>query len=184
MCLSLGIIVISLSTTAPCAQEIFTWLDEKGIRHFSDTPQKGADVVILPNLKANTPTSLPLEPPVLEPSALKSTILEPPAFESSSFKPLSLTILNPQHDMTIRSNQGIIMVQLKSNRPLGSAEHVQLLLDGKPYGAPQRNLDWRLNNIDRGTHTLTVQTIRNGKLIASASPITVHLHRASVSPSN
>ncbi|WP_241214341.1 DUF4124 domain-containing protein [Vibrio alfacsensis] len=175
MRLSFAIILISSSTTAPCTQKIFTWLDEKGVRHFSDTPQKGAEVTVLPNVKVNTST------PALNHRA-SFALNELP--EHTQQKPLSLKMLKPQHDMAIRSNQGIITVQLKSNRPLESTEQVQLLLDGKPYDAPQHNLDWRLNNIDRGTHTLAVQTIRNGKLIASTIPITVHLHRASVSPSN
>ncbi len=172
---SFAIILISFSTAAPCTQEIFTWLDEKGVRHFSDTPQKGAEVTVLPNVKVNTST------PALNHRA-SFALNELP--EHTQQKPLSLKILEPQHDMVIRSNHGIITVQLKSNRPLESTEQFQLLLDGKPYGTPQHNLDWRLNNIDRGTHILAVQTIRNGKLIASTIPITVHLHRASVSPSN
>ena len=91
-------------------------------------------------------------------------------------------MLTPQHDETIRSNNGLINIQLEANRKLGIGEQLQLILDGKPYGAPQSRLTWLLSNIDRGTHTLAVQAKRSGKLIASTSPITVHLHRASIKP--
>ncbi|EEY45134.1 hypothetical protein VMA_003213 [Vibrio mimicus VM223] len=54
------------------------------------------------------------------------------------------------------------------------------MMDGRPYGAPTNQPVWELKNIDRGTHTFTIQAIENGKLIASSSIITVHLHRATV----
>ncbi len=78
-------------------------------------------------------------------------------------------MLTPQHNETIRSNRGIINIQLETNRKLGIGEQLQLLLDGKPYGAPQSHMTWQLNNIDRGTHTLAVHAKRSGKLIASTS---------------
>jgi hypothetical protein len=68
--------------------------------------------------------------------------------------------------------------QLQGHLKVGQT--IQLLLDNRPYGAPQVHTLWLMKNIDRGTHTLTLQIIENGKIIASSNTITVHLHRASV----
>ena len=53
-----------------------------------------------------------------------------------------------------------------------------------------RNLGWEgpyfvdadhinLSNVDRGSHTLTVQIVREGEVVSQSQSITVHLHRAS-----
>jgi len=59
-------------------------------------------------------------------------------------------------------------------------EQLQLIMDGKTLGAPSTKTVWQLENIDRGTHSFSIQAVGSGKVIASSSLITVHLHRASV----
>jgi len=177
LCALSGLLIVSVSP----AQVAYTWVDENGVVHFSDTSNQGAKAIALPNLKASAPApefesteSIPLQ--------RKSSKNTPSKPEKTTDKPLTLqlSMLAPQHNETIRSNRGIINIQLESNRKFGIGEQLQLLLDGQPYGAPQNHMTWQLNNIDRGTHTLAVHAKRSGKLIASTSPITVHLHRANV----
>ncbi|HDM8210082.1 TPA: DUF4124 domain-containing protein [Vibrio harveyi] len=173
---------VLIATTA-LAQVAYTWVDKDGVVHFSDTPNQGAKTISLPNLESSAPAPkvesteslAPQANAAQEPTTEKKTKTDKPL-------PLSLIMLTPQHDETIRSNSGVINIQLEANRKLGIGEQLQLILDGKPYGAPQSRLTWQLNNIDRGTHTLAVKAKRSGKLIASTSPITVHLHRASIKP--
>ncbi|APP06257.1 DUF4124 domain-containing protein [Vibrio harveyi] len=172
-----------LIATTTLAQVAYTWVDKDGVVHFSGTPNQGAKAISLPNLESSAPAPkvesteslAPQANAAQEPTTEKKTKTDKPL-------PLSLTMLTPQHDETIRSNSGVINIQLEANRKLGIGEQLQLILDGKPYGAPQSRLTWQLNNIDRGTHTLAVKAKRSGKLIASTSPITVHLHRASIKP--
>lgn len=165
------------------AQVAYTWVDKNGVVHFSDTPNQGAKTIDLPNLETVAPA-----PKVESTESLKSQANnfdeteELAQTQREKPRPLQLTLLSPKHDDTLRSNRGLIDVQLEMNRKLGIGEQLQLLLDGNPYGAPQNHSTWQLSNIDRGTHTLSVHAKRSGKLIASTSPITVHLHRASVKP--
>ena len=93
---------------------------------------------------------------------------------------LALSMLTPVHDQTIRSNRGLIPIKIELNRKLGIGEQLQLMLDGRRYGAPQTQPNWELKGIDRGTHTIAIQAHRSGKLIASTSPVTVYLHRATL----
>ncbi|EDP58839.1 DUF4124 domain-containing protein [Vibrio sp. AND4] len=170
-----------LIATAPSAQVAYTWIDKDGVVHFSDTPSHDAKTISLPNLKTSVPTPrvASAQPSAPQASAeSKLQINDKP--EAKKPGPLSLTILNPQHDETIRSNLGAINIQLDANRKLGIGVQLQLLINGQPYGPPQNRLTWQLKNIDRGTHTLSVQAKRSGKLIASTNSIAVHLHRASI----
>ena len=172
-----------LIATTTSAQVAYTWVDKDGVVHFSDTPNQGAKAISLPNLESTAPAPKVESTESLAPQA--KTTSEPTTDEQTKAEkplPLSLSMLTPQHDETIRSNPGAINIQLEANRKLGIGEQLQLFLDGKPYGAPQSRLTWQLKNIDRGTHTLAVQAKRSGKLIASTSPITVHLYRASIKP--
>ncbi|AVF58770.1 MULTISPECIES: DUF4124 domain-containing protein [Vibrio] len=179
LCALSGLLIASIAS----AQVAYTWVDKNGVVHFSDTPNQGAKAIALPNLEASAPAPKVESTESLAPQAKPSK--EPqdkPEKKTDKPLPLKLSMLTPQHNETIRSNRGIINIQLETNRKLGIGEQLQLLLDGKPYGAPQSHMTWQLNNIDRGTHTLAVHAKRSGKLIASTSPITVHLHRASVKP--
>ncbi|CAE6879144.1 DUF4124 domain-containing protein [Vibrio sp. B1FLJ16] len=165
------------------AQVAYTWVDKDGVMHFSDTPNQGAKAIALPNLKAAAPAPKVESTESLVPQDSAEEPEEIPATQSEKPLPLKLTIQSPQHGETIRSNRGLISIQLELNRKLGIGEQLQLILDGTPYGAPQNSTTWQLSNIDRGAHTLSVHAKRSGKLIASTSPITVHLHRASIKPS-
>ncbi|PFG45583.1 uncharacterized protein DUF4124 [Vibrio sp. ES.051] len=172
-----------LIASAVPAQVAYTWVDESGVIHFSDTPSQGSKAIALPNLEASAPAPKVESTESLTPQANTTTKPEKkPETKTDQLQPLQLSIQTPQHNETIRSNRGLINITLETNRKLGIGEQLQLLLDGKPYGAPQGRMTWQLNNIDRGTHTLAVHAKRSGKLIASTSPITVHLHRASVKP--
>ncbi len=183
LCTLFGVLVVPLAAS----QVAYTWVDESGVTHFSDTPNQGAKTIALPNMEATSPapkvesTESLAEQAAVE--ALTEKAEQSPAIQSEKPQPLQLTIKNPQHGDTIHSNRGLLSIQLELNRKLGIGEQLQLLLDGNPYGAPQNSTNWQLSNIDRGTHTLSIHAKRSGKLIASTSPITVHLHRASVKPS-
>ncbi len=173
-----------MTPPAALAQIAYTWVDKHGVIHFSDTPSQGAKAIALPNLEASAPepeveSTESLAPQVNKTSAETEKV---PQTQPEKPQPLQLTMLSPSHDETLRSNRGRINIQLEINRKLGIGEQLQLLLDGNPYGAPQTHLNWQLSDIDRGTHTLSAHAKRSGKLIASSSPITVHLHRASIKP--
>ena len=170
-----------LIVTAPSAQVAYSWVDKDGVVHFSDTPNHDAKIISLPNLKPSAPTPrVTSAQPSVPQASTESQLQINDKPDAKKPLPLSLTILNPQHDETIRSNLGIINVQLEANRKLGVGVQLQLFINDQPYGPPQNHLTWQLKNIDRGTHSLSVQAKRNGKLIAFTNSIAVHLHRASI----
>ncbi|WP_373949352.1 DUF4124 domain-containing protein [Vibrio pomeroyi] len=176
--------LIGLTVAFSCsAQTVYTWVDEDGVLHFSDTPtDQSAKSLRLPDVQASAPA----------PKFEASTPVDAAASTASSAQPqtettereapaqLTLTMLTPVHDQTIRSNRGLIPIQIELNRKLGIGEQLQLMLDGRRYGAPQTQANWELKGIDRGTHTIAIQAHRSGKLIASTSPVTVYLHRATL----
>ncbi|HCF7765361.1 TPA: DUF4124 domain-containing protein [Vibrio cholerae] len=175
------------------AQNVYTWVDEKGVLHFSDTPQSdNAKSIHLPDYQAQAPApSFDSTEPVTtetedetgrsnvtasETELTDSTVSRTP----ETLEPLKISLVSPKHDDTVRNNSGTLFIRSELNRKLSIGEQLQLMMDGSPYGAPTTQSVWELKNVDRGTHTFTIQAIESGKIIASSSIITVHLHRATV----
>ncbi|WP_027698039.1 DUF4124 domain-containing protein [Vibrio litoralis] len=120
-------------------------------------------------------TTIPTEKSELAKDKQKTTKLS-----SEVDKKIDLKIISLQDDQTIRSNRGFITVQVELSKKLGVGQSLQLMMDTQPYGAPQTPSLWELKNIDRGSHTFSVNVVESGKVIASSNTITVHLHRTTV----
>ncbi|KPL99808.1 DUF4124 domain-containing protein [Vibrio splendidus] len=188
--------LIGLTVAISCsAQTVYTWVDEDGVLHFSDTPtDQDAKSLRLPDVQASAPAPKFEASTPVDAAASSTTKTATPAQAQAQAQAqgktestkreapaqLALTMLTPVHDQTIRSNRGLIPVQIELSRKLGIGEQLQLMLDGRRYGAPQTQPNWELKGIDRGTHTIAIQAHRSGKLIASTSPVTVYLHRATL----
>ena len=178
--------LIGLTVAFSCsAQTVYTWVDEDGVLHFSDTPtDQGAKSLRLPDVQASAPAprfeaSTPIDVATSTTTPAQAQT-QTETIEREAPAQLTLTMLTPIHEQTIRSNRGSIPIQIELNRKLGISEQLQLMLDGRRYGAPQTQPTWELKGIDRGTHTIAIQAHRSGKLIASTSPVTVYLHRATL----
>lgn len=152
------------------AIDVYTWVDNEGVVHFSDYPKHPqASLLVLPN---------PVVPTTTHHESVKVNTGTPiPKPQNSTIK---IAILSPTHDATIRNNLGNFDVVGHVEGKLNTSTQLQLLLDSRVFGDPKTTPHWSLTSIDRGTHTLTIQARKNGKVIASSNTITVHLHRASV----
>ncbi len=179
-CILFSVIALFLCPLS-LAQTVYTWTDNNGVLHLSDTPPVSAANldsfdIIEQNPTASEPKDSP--PPQLpEPDAQE---LDQPTAKAVKPQPLEIEFESPISEQTIRDNQGRIQIALRSNRKLSIDEKLQLVLNNETYGAPQTKNRWMLTNVDRGTHSLMIKALRNGKLIASTETISVHLHRAKV----
>ncbi|MFM2588502.1 DUF4124 domain-containing protein [Vibrio sp. TBV020] len=167
-----AVIIALLFSAKSFCQTVYTWVDEDGTLHFDDAPNHSqAQAIDLPDF------AQPALPPQFghsEPAQTKPKPVAP--------MPLSVTITSPENNQAIRSNNGFLSVKATLNRKLKVGEQLQLTLDGKNYGALTTTPNWQLKNIDRGSHSLTIQVVKDGKLIASSLPTTVHLQRTTMKP--
>lgn len=168
------------------SQTVYTWVDDEGVRHFSDSPgHERASALTLPDVDSPPPQP---EFDAAEPvpstdhsnaqADTRSQEATRPASEHTA-SPLQVTIISPSDDQAVRSNSGRLTIQGEANRKLAIGEQFQLLMNGQPFDAPTHRPNWSLTNVDRGSHSFIIQAFRDGKLIASSNPITVHLQRVS-----
>lgn len=158
------------------ADTIYTWEDENGVIHFTDQPSPEAKVLdIKPPKRQSAPA-----PAANDTAGDATTAAHADEEDEANLPAAAVTLLSPSHQQTLRDNSGNIQVTANSSRKLKKGHTVRLLLDGKVEGRAQTQLQWQLTNISRGTHTLQVELLKYGKVIASSDKITVYLHRAGV----
>lgn len=166
-----GVLVLSTTVYA----DIYKWVDEKGVVHYSDTPKPGSTPVVLPS-----PQSYQSDP------NLKSAMGDQPqsgtpATPTRQYQ--SLKIVKPQPEETVRNNSGDVEVVVSSEPPLQAGDKLVVLLDGKAAGEPQAGTSMTLQNVDRGTHQLQIHVVdMQGKTLNTSDPVTFFMHRAIMQP--
>ncbi|WP_066015929.1 DUF4124 domain-containing protein [Endozoicomonas atrinae] len=104
-----------------------------------------------------------------------------PAQKESKELYSNLEIIEPANDATVR-NQGNFTVKIATEPRILAGHKVRLLLDGEVVGESKRNLTFELKNVDRGTHSLTVEIIDNQAKVIQSSSNTIHVHRTVFTP--
>lgn len=168
--LSLALSLLLFSTAGQA--ELYKWVDEEGNTHYSDSPTTS-------KAKPFTPPGITTTPAVkVPPQAPKAVVPQPAAFKYNDIK-----IVSPGQDATIRSNPGNITIAFESVPALNTDQghSISVAIDGTPVKDNITTSSVQLNNIDRGTHTVTV-TINDetGKPLITSSGITFHMHRVSI----
>lgn len=156
--------------------EVYTYIDKEGNRVFTDQPPRGnaQKLDMTPrNDPQKSPSSYRMPPPLYAP-ATPALPPGPPAYQL-------LRIIVPEPDATVRANDGALIVSATSDPALLPGHLYRLLLDGKPVGEPGRSPVFPLNNVERGTHQLSVEIIDTlGRTIEQTPSQPFHMFRVSV----
>lgn len=159
----------------PAQAEIFKTVDEDGNVVFTDIPPRendeNAEQIIIEN-----PNSFAVDEAV--PNA-DEWIVEPEEGdgEEPPFSYLTLEIVSPTDDEAVRDNAGNITIVTNLNPRLQRGHRVRLLMDGVlAQEGSQANFD--LSNVDRGTHTITVEIVdENNQVLIRSGQSTFHMLR-------
>ena len=153
--------------------EVYTWINSEGIRVYGDEPPANSK-------KAKLPTLQSLKH-VEDPTKKEAT---PESHEEDSkavfkgYKRLSIT--NPTEDFMLTSGAaGNASVKLELEPPLEKDHEITLLLDGRPV-ASGAQLQFSLENINRGAHLLQAKIKHKGRLLISSEKRRFHVTRPSI----
>ncbi len=148
--------------------DVYKWSDEDGNVHYSDrSPEEGMKQMELPKSVVYTPPRLP------------STGSRSAARESPTAKYASLAISRPEMNETVHSNEGIVQIEYDLAPALKPGDKYRLLLDGKRIQDLTTQSSVSLHNVDRGSHTIVVQVMREGAVIIASKSVIFHLWKAS-----
>jgi hypothetical protein len=163
----------------PAQAEIYRWVDDNGNVIFSDEPpHPQAETIELP---AST-TYTPAVEPMLDDAVGEKPDSEPDADEAM-VPDYQLRIISPANDESVWVNNGNVTVSMIVEPALDEVrgDKILLQLDGEAVGAPQALTSFQLNNLSRGTYSLSAAVVdNNGEVLSGSEPVVFHLHRASV----
>ena len=160
---------------------IYKTVDENGNVVFTDVPPSNGDRAAISVEEPNTFTTseaLPREDWIVEP---KEGDEEGSKREERTLAYRALTVTNPVDDSSVRENAGNVSVTVLPAPDLQSGHRIRLLLDGSPQQEGNQTT-FQLNNLDRGTHSLSAEIVdADGQVLFAGGASTFHLQRHSLS---
>jgi hypothetical protein len=162
------LIAISLGYAA----SVYTTTDSNGNIIYSDTPLENAKRIpdATSTISTQTSTTKPQEK-----SAKPETPNETPSVPYSAF-----AITSPTDQQTFQ-NQRQIPIVLKIDPPLQKGDRIQLYVDGAAYGAALESTQLQVEQLNRGSHTLSASLIDSKRNLLKETPsITIFIQYATV----
>ncbi|NOX92999.1 MAG: hypothetical protein GXP18_11285, partial [Gammaproteobacteria bacterium] len=158
---------LTASIATPAIAEIYKRTNPDGSVEFTDVPRSDKE----------KPVPLgPMSTFKAMPAPQKAT----PASRASANTYSAVSIISPADETTIRDNTGTIKVNISVSPALRPGHKLALLVNGEQKGQSASG-SFTLDNLDRGSHSLTAQVLdKAGKTLISSTPVTVYLFRQSV----
>lgn len=149
--------------------DVYTWVNEQGVRVYGDEPPAHANKAELPALQqVKMPKVVQKEKP--EEEEVKDS------FEGYQ----SLKIISPKEDHAITSGAaGNVSIQVHIQPELQPEHEVTLLHNGQIIES-SRSLHFSLSNLNRGSHLLQVRVKHKGVTLISSQNRRIHVHRPSI----
>ncbi len=150
--LFLPLILSALLLPIVQAAEIYRYRAPDGSIVFTDDPPPGSQrIEVHPNLTVGPDVGDERTPAA---AADEGSVPAKPAATPAGYD--SVTIVSPAADEAIRDNAGNLTVSIETQPALRGerGDRLLVLLDGAPVGAATTATRIRLENIDRGSHTL------------------------------
>lgn len=135
---------------------VYTWVDDQGVRHYSDHPvAQQAETV---DLNTSQPAPRP---------ASQQT-----QSDAAATAPQRLTILRPQPSASLDSAEGLVAVAVNIDGGLGANEQLMYYLDGQTVAnSPTQALQFKLMGLPAGPHALQVALLVGGQEASRSDPI-------------
>jgi hypothetical protein len=157
--------------------QAYKWMDEDGIVHYSDRPQKGAVEMQLPTDGINAPpVSLLQQRRGLGRSA---DAVE----EVQAFKYESLVVAAPGAEETLWNIEGVLNVMLSVTPALQVGHRIRVYFDGSPRVVTTTS--FQIAEVYRGAHKIQAEIIdRSGTLLIRSAGHEFYVQQTSINRGN
>lgn len=173
MPLRIVIAALALLVTAGASAQIYKWIDEDGVVHYSDQAHPGAEIVLLPDSNRADPLNTP------RPVTGTSRNSETGDQQTSRFSYESLTVSSPQSEQTLWNIGGTLEVSLNLQPALRPDDRVRIYFDGEPQLVDA--LQFKLTEVWRGEHNLQAEVLDStGALMIRSEPLRFFVQQTSV----
>jgi len=159
-------------------EEIYRWVDDNGVVHFSDVPNGNADrssesIQLEPPQTFSSP---PTEPGVGRAAAAARTDTD----ANRSYQ--ALLIVSPAEEDTIWNTGGLITVTVSPQPALQDGHSVRMYYNGELIqSASPMNTSAQISGVVRGTHRISAEILNQmGEVLIAAKPVTFYYKQTTV----
>lgn len=157
---------------AGASGQVYRWVDEDGVVHYSDQPHEGAEEIELepaPAISMPQPGSMPARTAGREP--------ESEADVNAAYQ--ALTIAQPAAEETLWNIGGVLDVTLNLQPALRPGDRVRVYFDGTPQTVS--GTQFQLEEVWRGEHNLQAEVLdEGGNLLIRSEPIRFYVQQTSI----
>ncbi len=155
------LLLVLLAGTAG-ASEIYRWVDEDGVIHYSDQPREGAERVNLP--KPNT-----IRPPARPQAAADQGDTGESEEPAGPFSYESLEVASPAAEETLWNIEGVLNVSLALTPGLQPGHQVRVYHNGERQDVD--GLNFQLQEVWRGVHNIQAEVVdETGRVMVRSQP--------------
>lgn len=158
-----------LALALPASAEIYRYTDDRGNPVYTNQPPEG---VASESVQLG-PTNTVAAPAPATPAAA------PAAAQAASYRRVEITGV-PDQDATLRANAGTFSVGVSLEPGLQDGDLLQLLLDGQPVSPPGRQTQFHFESLDRGSHSLQAEILRDGEPLQRSASVTFTVQRVHI----
>ncbi|HUO81312.1 MAG TPA: DUF4124 domain-containing protein [Gammaproteobacteria bacterium] len=153
------------------AVTLYKWVDEDGVRHFSDQPHPGAEVIELEEAQT-----------FAAPRVVERTPDRAGTDAGEGFSYQGFWVATPRGGQTLWNIEGNLGVALSLTPALQPGHRIRVFLDGELVEElPDSSTSFTVPEVYRGTHTLRATVVdAAGNVIAETEPITFYVHQTSI----
>jgi hypothetical protein len=156
------LLLAALLAGSVAASEIYRWVDEDGVVHYSDQPRQGAERVIL-----QTPNASRSPAPVQQRATAQDSADDTSAPQPFSYE--SLEIVAPAAEDTLWNIEGVLNVTLALTPGLQDGHEVRVYFDGTPQTVT--GTSFQLQEVWRGVHNIQAVVVDEaGKVMIRSQP--------------
>lgn len=167
--------IVALLLAQPALAQVYRWVDEDGVVHYTDRPVEGAEVVDLPESRGTTfrrPAPLPSAAP---PAAAEQD-------DDQEFTYQSFRIVQPSDEETLWNIGATLDVSLSLTPGLREGHEIEVWFDGSVLESREpASLSFTVPEVYRGTHNLWARVLdSSGRVLIQSNEITFYVQQTSV----
>lgn len=179
-----GLLLIVLFPLLAWSDNIYQTIDNHGIAHFSDTASPGAKIVDLSESSIYSSHDEETQAdnlPEQNAAAGVNKPATPEASDAASGNYTTFAIVQPQDQATIFNNTGAVDFTIAATPLIRATDQVVVFLDGQQMPSTREGMQVRIENVDRGSHTVQLKIQdKNGQVLISSNTITINMRRPSL----
>lgn len=171
------LVAILLLASSATATELWRWVDDNGVVHYSDRPVPGAEKVIVSGAQT-------FSAPSVAPSRSDDEEQEDGTAGSDGGYQ-RFAIASPDSEETLWNIEGRLNVSLDVRPAIRGNHELRVFLDGQAVEVPAAATSFTLGNVFRGEHTVRASIVdENGREVAATDPVTFYVRQTSLQNPN